>query len=130
MIVNWTIHPTDEYPLNDALFAIMPDDGCDGYLVGDMMELIELHAAIARVIADLEAHDGVISHLDERLGWRWLTVTEAAREYGVPADTVRWAVRNGRIKPSRKTDNRWSFPAATFRGWLERKYKGGRSGNS
>jgi excisionase family DNA binding protein len=121
--VIFTVHPTDDP--TPPLYAIMPDDDGPGYLVGEIVEVVALRDALDRLV-ETGQHDGEISHLDERLGWTWLTVPEAADEYGVPRDTVRWAARNGRIGGAKKDGGQWRFPAATFRGWLRRKYQRGR----
>lgn len=123
-MVNFTVHPTDEYSIGDALFAIIPNDDGPGYLVGEMAELVALRDTLSRIIADPAAHDGIIHHLDERLGWTWLSVSEAAAEYDVPVATARWAAAHGKIGGAEKQFGRWRFPRATFLGWLLRNYRG------
>ena len=123
MNVTFTVHPTDDAP--PAMFAVMPDDGGPGYLVGELPEVESLRDALTALLESGQ-HGGQISHLDERLGWSWLSIKEAAAEYDIPAETIRWAARNGRIGHAKKDNNEWRFPAATFRGWLHRKQRRGR----
>jgi hypothetical protein len=107
------------------MYAIMPDDGMDGFLVGDMCEVINLWTALDRLIKE-SIHDGVISHLDERLGWAWLTVHEASEQENIPERTIAHACAQGYIGAAQKDETgRWRFPSATFRGWVVNRPKPG-----
>lgn len=118
--VMFTVHLTDD---ENPLYALMPSDGCNGYLIGDLREVRNLRDALNRVIEG--QHDGVISHLDERLGWQWLTVRGAAEAFNVPPRTVLYAARHGHIQDAKKERGRWKFPQARFLAWLNRRPKRG-----
>lgn len=99
------------------MWAVLPDDATDGFIVGEWPEVEAIHAALVRLLESGQA-DEEISSLDERLGMKWLTVTEAAQAWSVSVDTVRWAARNGRIRGAEKQHGRWRFPQRTFLHWL------------
>jgi len=99
------------------MWAILPDDLTDGFVLGEWDEVEAVYEALARLIETHQA-DEEIHHLDERLGWKWLSVSEAAERYGVPADTVRYAARNGFIPNAEKQGKLWRFPQANFLYWL------------
>lgn len=115
---------TVQFP-NDGLtfFGLVTDDETKGYIIGPMEEVLAAHAALTRLIesgkADEETHD-----LDQRLGHIWLSVSEASEQFNVPADTVRYAARNGHISMAEKRRKRdWTFPQRRFLYWLAKVYK-------
>jgi hypothetical protein len=105
-------------------YAIMPGDGTNGFLVGDMDCMRVLAKRLGRFL-ETDKHDGVISHLDERLGWQWMNITEAVEfsiTHNIPvaAPTIRLACAQGKIADAKLDGKTWRFPRATFLGWLER----------
>ncbi len=117
MIITWTIHKLIESapdePDIDPLYAICPNDDTNCYVVGQRAELAEL----SNVLDDF-FNEGIVAddidNLDERLGWKWLSVTDAAKKYNLPVSTVRrWAPK---IAGALKRYGRWTFPEARFRG--------------
>jgi excisionase family DNA binding protein len=104
------------------MWAVLPDDQTDGFIIGEWPEVEAMAAALTRLL-EIRQADEEISSLDERLGARWLTVSEAAEQWGVSADTVRWAARNGRIREAEKQRGRWRFPQRTFLHWLHKKHR-------
>jgi len=116
---------TVQFP-NDELtfYGLVTDDETKGYIIGTMEEVKAAHATLTRLLesgsADEETHD-----LDERLGHIWLSVNEAAEKFNVPADTVRYAARNGHIPMAEKPEGGrdWRFPQRRFLYWLAKVYK-------
>lgn len=115
---------TVQFP-NDELtfYGLVTDDDTKGYIIGEIAEVKAAHAALTRLLesgkADEETHD-----LDQRLGHIWLSVTEASEQFNVPADTVRYAARNGHISMAEKRGERdWIFPQRRFLYWLAKVYK-------
>lgn len=104
------------------MWAIIPDDGTDGFIIGEWDSVIAAHAALTWLIESGGA-DEEVNELDERLGTKWLSVSEAAREYGVPDKSIRDAAANGRIKYSKFQNGLWKFPERTFRSWHRDKYR-------
>ena len=104
------------------LWAVIPDDLTDGFVIGEWDEVLNLHRALTRLVETGQA-DEEIKGNDERLGWPWLSVSEAADRYNVPADTVRYAARNGFIPNAKKQGKLWRFPQANFLYWLSQVYK-------
>lgn len=51
-----------------------------------------------------------------------LSVSQAARQYHVPVDTVRHAARSGHILLAEKSGRDWRFPLDTFLDWLRNEY--------
>lgn len=124
--INWTIHPLTldpDYP--DPMYAIIPDDGTRGLLIGEMPEVQAMLDRLTAFVATGQ-HDGEISDLDPRLGTPWLTVTEASAEYGVPPSSITWACRGGRIRHAEKGPHGWTFPQRTFLAWLVNRPGSGR----
>jgi len=99
------------------MWAILPDDFTDGFVLGDWAEVENAYIALTRLVETRQA-DEQIHHLDERLGWKWLSVSEAAERYNVPADTVRYAARKGHIPNAQRQGKLWRFPQANFLYWL------------
>jgi excisionase family DNA binding protein len=104
------------------MWAVLPDDLTTGFIIGEWPEVEAFCEAIYRLVVTHQA-DEEISSLDERLGTKWLTVSEAAEQWGVSVDTVRWAARNERIKDADKQRGRWRFPQRTFLHWLNRVHR-------
>jgi hypothetical protein len=119
--ITWTLHPTNDNNDEPPFYAILPNDGTHGLLIG---ELADVRAITDRLIAflDTNEHDGQISHLDHQLGYRWLTVSEAAEQYDIPRSTITLACRKSQIDGAKKRDKKtWIVPEVTFRHWLMRR---------
>jgi len=104
------------------MWAIIPDDLTDGFIIGEMNEVRAVHEALTRLIETGQADEEVASH-DERLGTPWLSVSEASRKWDVPTDTVRHACRRGFIPHAEKQGKLWRFPQRHFLYWLNRIYR-------
>ena len=120
----FTIHPLYEASGGEEtlppMYAICADEEyC--FLVGEREDVADLAATLARFLENGEQGEE-IDNLDERLGHRWLTVTEASQEYDMPLSTVRYYVPD--IPGARMVANRWTFPEVRFRAvyvrWRER----------
>jgi hypothetical protein len=105
-----------------SMWAILPDDGTNGFIIGGWPEVEAAHAALNR-LAESGKADEEIGSLDERLGTKYLTVTEAYERWDVSIDTVRYAARNGHIRGAMKSYGRWRFPQRTFLHWLHKKHR-------
>ncbi len=123
MTTQHTIHPVTDMP---QMFALVTRDG-DPYLIGEWVELLDLHAALTAAIAGQFAEP--IDRLDPAWGNHY-TISRAvaeAMDYGYAndaaqmADTIRAAARAGRIRGAAQDPaGRWTVPATTFRAWLVR----------
>lgn len=102
--------------------AILTDDLTDGYLIGEWNEVKALHATLARLLETDQADEQIQPH-DERLGVKWLSVSEAAEQWGVSTDTVRYAAREGHIPNAEKQGNMWRFPQRNFLFWLSKVHQ-------
>ena len=122
---NWVvIETTDPEDPTRKMFGVVPADDKDrrGLVIGDLESVAELHDLLDELLDTGVADDRLDPH-DDRLGERWLTVSEAALLYGVPADTVRYAARHGHISLARKEGNElWRFPSRKFKEWFETVY--------
>lgn len=107
----------EQYPM----WAIIPNDGTSGFIVGEWPSVLALYQSLQRLVESNQA-DEQVNELDERLGHRWLSVSEAAARFDVPVDTVRYAAREGHIPMTQKEGNEWRFPQRKFLWWLHRKY--------
>lgn len=110
----------DEY----RAYAILPEDGTRGFVIGSREQVVELAARLNR-FCENGRDDGKISHLAEELGWQWLDITDAvalAREVNVPvvASTIRSAAARDEIRHARLEGKTWRFPQATFLYWLKK----------
>lgn len=104
-----------------TVWAAIPDDMTGGLIIGEWSSVLSLHAALSRLV-DTGQVDEEIDEDDERLNHRWLNVSEAASEYAVPVDTVRYAAREGLILKAEKQGNEWRFPERQFKQWVATKY--------
>lgn len=104
------------------LYAILPNDGTHGLVVGDWESVQVLHQALGELL-NIGVADERLDPDDERLGVQWMSAVEAALLYDIPMDTVRRAARKGHIKLSRKEQNVWRFPARKFVEWVENVYR-------
>lgn len=124
--INWTVHPLTldpDYP--DPMYAIIPDDGTRGLLIGEMPEVQAMLDRLTAFVATGQ-HDGEISDLDPRLGTPWLTVAEASYQYDIPVSSITWACRKHLIRDARKSGRSWEFPQRTFLAWLVNRPGSGR----
>jgi len=121
--INWTtaVFDTPDGEGSYRMWAVIPDDGTNGLIIGEWESVLAVHAALTRLIETGQA-DEQVDELDERLGHRWLSVSEAARQYSVPVDTVRYAAREGNIPMARKQGRDWRFPQRKFLWWLSEVY--------
>lgn len=110
----------EEYPM----WGIVPDDGSNGLIIGEWPSVLAVYEALGRLIETKQADEQVDS-LDERLGHPWLSVTEAAKKWDVPIDTVRYAAREGFIPMAQKQGEHrdWRFPQRKFLWWLKKVYQ-------
>lgn len=104
------------------MWSIIPDDNTRGFIIGEWDSVLAVHAALSRLIESGHANEEVDSY-DERLGRLWLSVSEAAIKFDVPADTVRYAAREGFIPMAKKQGNEWRFPQGKFLWWLNAVYR-------
>jgi len=115
---------------SSILWAVLPDDGTRGYVIGEMWEVEQLRDALTALI-DRNEHGGEIDYLDEQLGWKWLASREAqalALEVtgaSVPISSITHACRAGHIRGAQKDGRDWRFPQMTFLGWLRNRPKPG-----
>lgn len=106
------------------MYAIIPDDDTNGFIIGEWPSVVAVYEALGRLIETKQA-DEKVGSLDERLGHPWLSVSEAANKWDVPIDTVRYAAREGFIPMAQKQSERgdWRFPQRKFLYWLSKVYK-------
>lgn len=114
-----------------SMYAVDPDDGTPAFLVGEVAELRDLHKRIGKFLRDQQV-DEEVSHLDERIGVKWITVPKAvelAAEVGRPTTgrTVRWAcVNDPALSAVAERQGRdWRFPQLRFLGWLRTERRPG-----
>lgn len=119
----YTVHPFDPGPDSPTMYAIIAD-GEDGFVVGERHEVQDLTDRLCLFLS-ADTHDGEISHLDERLGWRWLTTTEAAEQYSIAPQVITYNCREGYIRHAQMVNGRWRFPQTTFLAWLKNRPKPG-----
>jgi excisionase family DNA binding protein len=112
--------PDDEL----TFYGLITDDETKGYIIGTIEGVKAAHAALTRLL-ETGKPDEEVHHLDERLGHLWLSVNEAAERFDVPADTVRYAARNGFISGVKQAGKRgdYRFPQRYFLHWLARVYR-------
>lgn len=119
-MINWTIAKLDLHDPNDncQMFAILPDDDTNGYNIGEMADVVSLLSALRAFVEGGGQADETIDELDERLGWHWLSSSQAAREFDIPKSTMRlWMAQSAH---SEKRGREWYAPSAIVRGWVAR----------
>ncbi len=123
--IKFTLHPIQEHG-NDAdpLYAILPDDGTPGFVVGEAREVRALAKRLARFV-ETNRDDGPVDEYDERLGRKWVTIAQArdlADGLGrqIERVTIRWACRTGRIHHAQREGRDWRMPQSAFLAWLHR----------
>jgi len=115
------------------MYALVTEDE-HGFVLGELSEVHEAAKAINEFLATGK-DAGVIDNLDERFGFKWLTVEEAIdmaykeSRIDVPATSIRWSCRQGHIQGAINSGRQWRFPAMRFRGWLTRKYQPRKTNN-
>lgn len=102
------------------MYAVLPDDGTEGLLIGERDEVQVVADALVRFLETGE-HGGEITDVHPQLGSSWLTVREASEDWGVPRATITLALRQGKIRHAEKFGNRWRFPQRNFLAWLARR---------
>lgn len=115
------------------MYAIIPDDGSRGYLMGERREVEQLRDKL-NALLDRNEYDGEISSDFEQLGHKWITVPEAAQLIlevsgdNIPTRTIRYACKNGHIKGAEMQGRDWRFPQTRFLHWVNNRPKTGRKG--
>ncbi len=102
-------------------YAIIPDDDTRGFVIGELSEVEKVYQALSKLIQTKQA-DEEISEYDERLGRAWLSVSEAALQFGPSTETIRRAAREGKIKYAKLQGKSWRFPQSAFLYWKNRVY--------
>lgn len=119
-----TIHPFYTAPDDETpLYAVTPDDGTRGYVIGELWE-VELLRNKLNALLDSGTHDGEINHLHEQLGFKWLTTADAVEltaELGreLSRAMITHACRNGQIRNAEKAGRDWRFPQMNFLHWYK-----------
>ena len=106
-----------------ALYALLPDDGTNGLLIGERADVEAVGNVITRFLVYGQAGEA-IPDVHPQLGTPWLSAREAEEKWGVPRATITLACRRGKIREARKLGNRWQFPQRTFLAWLHRREEG------
>ena len=124
------IHPFHTDPEAPTMFAVIPDDGTRGYVIGELWEVEQLRDKLSALL-DNGQHDGEVSDLHEQLGFKWLTSREAQAlidETGnehVPISSITHACRAGHIRNAEKAGRDWRFPQMSFLHWYRNRPKPG-----
>jgi hypothetical protein len=106
------------YDEREGVYALLPDDGTRGIVIGDLAEMGQLITRLARFSKD-RLPDETICPYHRQLGWEWMTAAVASRQHGIPLTTIRSACQDGRIQFAEHDERGdWSFPAITFNTWL------------
>jgi hypothetical protein len=129
--VKWTIHKIagSDARGEKAMFAIVPDDGTEGIILGECSEVARVSERLTAFLETGE-HDGAMPDIDPRLGALWLTAAEASQKFDVPHSSVTWACREGKIRHAEKDRGQWNFPQRTFMAWKRNRPGRGRSNPS
>jgi hypothetical protein len=110
-------------------WAILADDGTDGFVIGEWGSVVQLHAALSALLETGQAEE--IDELDERLGHPWMTISEAARyaqeRCGVRISIrgVQYACERGEIRLANRDNGKWRLPQRPFVTWLANRPKPG-----
>lgn len=114
-----------------TMYAIVPQDGTRGFVIGEMFEAKELRDKLTALL-EIGKVDGEIDSHDEQLGAKWLTTSEAARlVYSIRGErvserTIRYACKNGHIQGAEMQGRDWRFPQMGFLAWCNNRPKPGR----
>lgn len=116
--VKWSVYRVEG---TEELFAVLPDDGTNGLFVGDYLDLCNLRDQLEATTSSPPKYLLTIQTDDERLGNEWLTIREAAIQYGIPATTLRSACQFKGMKGAKKNAwNEWTFSRMAFYRWYNR----------
>lgn len=98
------------------MFSAVNSDG-HAYILGELAETLDLLRAIREFAeAGGQAHTE-IDALSSAFGW--ISTSDAAHEFGVPASTMRaWMARSG---CGEKRGREWYAPLLVVRGWVARR---------
>jgi len=119
--VNWSIHPiTGSDEEGGMLYALLPDDGTNGLLIGERADVETVSDVLTRFLVYGQT-DEAIPDVHPQLGTPWLSAREAEEKWGVPRATITLACRQGKIREAAKLGNRWHFPQRTFLAWLHKR---------
>jgi len=109
------------------MWAIIPSDYTDGFIIGEWREVCNLYAMLKSLV-ETGGQAEEIEEIDERLGHKWFNPREAS-EYALARlgiertpRAIRYACERGDIKHARKTDSdQWRFPQRSLNSWLATK---------
>lgn len=116
----WTIVKITERGSGNAapMFAAVNSDG-HAYILGELAETLDLLRAIREFAEAGGRAKDEIDALDSAFGHRWISTSDAAREFDVPASTMRaWMAQSGRAE---KRGREWYAPLLVVRGWVARR---------
>jgi len=125
----FTLHIMITDPGLEPLKVILPNDGHQGFVIGEDWEVKFLYKIIGDYI-NTGIHNGEIPDYHEQLGTKWMTVGEAAdfailQGFYIPKRTIRWAASHGYIEGSEKFGRDWRFSQRTFLHWVKNRPKRG-----
>jgi hypothetical protein len=112
-------------PDSPPMWVWVDGDGTP-YLLGEMHEITELHAALTAFLATGECDAESVSEYDPAWGGSY-SIIDAAHEavdagYAADAtqmaDTIRRAVYRGAIRGAVQRNGQWYLSRMAFRGWL------------
>ena len=112
----WTIAELDDH--QDTTFAILPPTGETGLVIGEVSNILSLHAAILAFIDAGARADTHIDKLDARISGPWLSTSQVARTHGIPLATVRSWMATSNV--AEKRGREWYAPEVVIRGWAAR----------
>lgn len=116
----WTITKITERGSGNAapMFAAVNSDG-HAYVLGELAETLDLLRAIREFAEAGGQSQDEIDALDSAFGHRWISTSDAAREFDVPASTMRaWMAQSGRAQ---KRGREWYAPLLVVRGLVARR---------
>ena len=125
--VKWEIHKLDDGVGRPPIFALIPDDETTGIVIGEVKDVRAVVERLSRFV-ETGQHDGEIEETDRQLGAKWLTASEASRDWGIPQSSITWACRQGLIREAEKGPRGWEFPQRHFLAWLNHRPGRGRWG--
>lgn len=125
-------HKIYAVPSDDiTMYAVIPDDGTRGYLMGEIWEVEQLRDKLNALLDRCE-HDGEVDGYNEQLGRKWLSVTEAVslihevRSETISGRTIRYACKHGFIKRAELQGRDWRLSPHSLMAWVNNRPKPGR----
>ena len=113
----WTIAKIIERGSGNAapMFAAVNSDG-HAYVLGELAETLDLLRAIREFAETGGQAQDKIDELNSAFGHRWISTSDAAHEFDVPASTMRaWMAKSGCAE---KRGREWYAPLVVVRGWV------------